>query len=111
MLDSALNRPKQLLNFGKPSIFELAAAYAFGIVRNHPFLDGNKRIGFMSAYTFLGINGYELQAPEEETVIMTRDLAAGKIEEAAYARFDRMRAEWLTPDRVETLTNPAAQVA
>lgn len=85
MLDSALNRPKQLFNFGKPTVFELAAAYSFGLVRNHPFLDGNKRIGFMSAYTFLGINGYQLQASEEEAVIMTRDLAAGEATEAEYA--------------------------
>ena len=85
MLDSALNRPRQLHAYGKPSLFELAAAYAFGLVKNHPFLDGNKRIGFMVAYVFLGLNGFDLSAPEEEAVIMTRDLAAGEVEEAAYA--------------------------
>ncbi|HSH10015.1 MAG TPA: type II toxin-antitoxin system death-on-curing family toxin, partial [Oceanipulchritudo sp.] len=77
MLISALNRPQQLYHYGKPSLFELAAAYAAGIVRNHPFLDGKKRTGFMAAYIFLGMNGYRLQAPEEEAVILTRDLAAG----------------------------------
>ncbi|MEX0332115.1 MAG: type II toxin-antitoxin system death-on-curing family toxin [Puniceicoccaceae bacterium] len=88
MLDSALNRPLQLHHYGDPSLFELAAAYTNGLVNNHPFLDGNKRIGFMAAYMFLGINGYRLKAPETEAVIMTRDLAAGETVEAAYA-------EWL----------------
>jgi death-on-curing protein len=85
MLDSALNRPQQLFHYGNPSLFELAASYATGLVKNHPFLDGNKRIGFMAAYVFLGVNGYRLNAPEEEAVIMTRDLAASETDEAAYA--------------------------
>jgi death-on-curing protein len=85
MLDSALNRPLQLCHYSEPSMFEMAAAYAAGLLKNHPFLDGNKRSGFMAAALFLEINGYKLQAPEEEAVIMTRDLAAGEIEEAAYA--------------------------
>lgn len=88
MLDSALNRPQQILHYGDPSPFELAAAYATGLVKNHPFLDGNKRSGFMAAAMFLEINGFRFQAPEEEAVIMTRDLAAGDTTEAAYA-------EWL----------------
>ena len=88
MLDSALNKPRQLFHYGDPSLFELAAAYALGLVKNHPFLDGNKRIGFMTAYVFLGINGYRLEAQEEEAAIMTRDLAAGDTTENAYA-------EWL----------------
>ena len=85
MLESAINRPLQLFYYGKPTVFELSAAYAQGLVNNHPFLDGNKRIGFMAAYIFLGINGWQLTAPEEEAVIMTRGLAAGEVEEAAYA--------------------------
>jgi death on curing protein len=79
LLESALGRPLQLLNYGSPSIFDLAASYAFGIVKNHPFLDGNKRVGFMAAYTFLGVNGYMLEAPEEEAVLQTLGLAAGEI--------------------------------
>jgi len=57
----------------------MAAAYAFGIVKNHPFVDGNKRAGFVAAYAFLGINGIDLTAPEEEAVIFTRGLAAGEV--------------------------------
>jgi death on curing protein len=85
LLDSALHRPENLHAYGKPSLFDLAAEYTVGIVKNHPFLDGNKRTGFMAAYTFLGINGYQLTAPEEEAVYFTRSLAAGEMEAAAYA--------------------------
>jgi death on curing protein len=79
LLDSALNRPLHLFHSGTPSLFDLAASYAEGIVNNHPFLDGNKRAGFMAAYTFLGVNGQQLAAPEEEAVLQTLALAAGKI--------------------------------
>ena len=87
MLDSAINRPLHLFHYEKADLFRLAAAYTYGLVKNHPFLDGNKRIGFMAAYTFLGVNGYELDATEEAAVIMTRDLAAGELPEAAYAQW------------------------
>jgi death-on-curing protein len=87
LLDSALNRPLHLYTYGTPTLFELATAYTHGIVKNHPFLDGNKRAGFMAAYTFLGINGYHLSAPEPEAVLMTVDLASGKIEPELYARW------------------------
>ena len=80
LLESALARPMKLLNYGTPSLFDLAAAYAYGIVKNHPFLDGNKRAGFMAAYTFLGINGFRLDAPEEQAVLQTLALAAGEID-------------------------------
>lgn len=85
LLDSALNRPQHLFHYGKPSLFELAAEYAFGIVKNHPFLDGNKRAGFMAAYVFLGANGQELKAPEDEAVLHTLALAAGEIGTEEYA--------------------------
>jgi death-on-curing protein len=85
LLDSALGRPQQLLNYGTPSLFDLAACYAHGIVKNHPFLDGNKRAGFMAAYTFLGINGFRLEAPEEQAVLHTLALAAGELDAAAFA--------------------------
>jgi death on curing protein len=85
LLESALNRPLQLFNYGRPSLFDLAASYAHGIVKNHPFLDGNKRAGFMAAYTFLGVNGYRLQAPEEEAVLQTVALAAGEIDADGYS--------------------------
>jgi death-on-curing protein len=63
----------------------MAASYSHGIVKNHPFLDGNKRTGFMSAYIFLGVNGWSLEAPEEEAVLETLALAAGETSEEAYA--------------------------
>jgi death-on-curing protein len=80
LLESALGRPLQLYHYGNPSLFDLAASYAYGIVKNHPFLDGNKRAGFMAAYTFLGINGMSLDAPEEEAVLQTLALAAGMLD-------------------------------
>lgn len=85
LLDSAINKPKNLHAYGKPTIFELAESYATGLVKNHPFLDGNKRIGFMAAYVFLGANGWSLQASEEEAVLETLALAAGESTEADYA--------------------------
>jgi death-on-curing protein len=85
LLDSALNRPLQLFHYGEPSLFDLAATYAHGIVKNHPFLDGNKRAGFMAAYTFLGVNGQRLEAPEEFAVLQTLALAAGEISAEDYA--------------------------
>jgi death-on-curing protein len=88
LLDSALNRPQHLFQYEKPTLFDMAAAYAHGLMKNHPFLDGNKRIGFMAAYIFLGANGKELKASEPDTVLKTLALAAGKIGADEYA-------EWL----------------
>lgn len=85
LLDSALGRPPQRFHSEAAGVFPLAAAYAHGIVRNHPFIDGNKRTGFMAAYVFLGANGWRLQASEEDAVIRTLALAAGEIGEADYA--------------------------
>jgi len=79
MLESALAKPRQLHAYGQPNAYEMAAAYAFGIVKNHPFIDGNKRAGFVAAYIFLGINGLDFTASEEEAVIFTRGLAAGDV--------------------------------
>lgn len=85
LLQSALSRPQHLFHYGKPSLFELAAEYAFGIVKNHPFLDGNKRAGFMSAALFIEANGWSFGASEEEVVAHTRALAAGEIGAEEYA--------------------------
>lgn len=87
MLDSALNRPRQLFAYEKPSLFDLAAVCAAGIIQNRPFLDGNKRAGFMAAALFLEVNGYSFQASEEEVVLQTLALAAGEIRAKAYARW------------------------
>ena len=85
LLESALNRPRHLFAYGTPSLAEMAAAYAAGIVKNHPFVDGNKRSGFMAAALFLEINGLSFQASEIEVVERTLALAAGAIDEAEYA--------------------------
>ncbi len=85
LLDSALARPRNLVAYGEPSVFRLAAAYAFGIARNHPFVDGNKRTALVAAATFLLLNGYELAAPEAEAVGVILRLADGSVDEGALA--------------------------
>jgi len=85
LLDSALARPLQLLAYGSPSLAELAASYAAGIIKNHPFLDGNKRTGFMLGTGFLELNGIEFIASETDAVVKTLALAAGEMNEGAYA--------------------------
>lgn len=85
LLSSALARPKNLAEYEKPSAFDLAAAYAAGIVRNHPFIDGNKRMGFLAAYMFLALNGWELDAPEANAAAAMLELAAGEIDEAQFS--------------------------
>ncbi len=90
-LRSALARPRQLLADGDPDLFDLAAAYASGIVRNHPFVDGNKRAAFIAAYTFLRVNGLEVRLAEIEVVGLMLDLAAGRLSEPAFA--ESLRAQ------------------
>ena len=85
LLESALEKPPNLLAYGSPTLAELAASYAAGIILNHPFIDGNKRTGFMLAATFLELNGQEFTASEESVVENTLALAAGKLKEAGYA--------------------------
>ena len=87
LLESALARPVNKFAYGEADLASLAAAYAFGIARNHPFVDGNKRVAFASILVFLGLNGFDLDAaPEEATAVMLA-LAAGEIEEDALARW------------------------
>lgn len=76
-LNASLNRPLQHFTYGEPppSIFELAAIYCSGLIKSHPFIDGNKRTGFMAAYTFLGINGFHLKASEEAAALQILALA------------------------------------
>jgi death on curing protein len=85
LLEAALARPQNLLAYGKPSRFELAAAYACGIIKSHPFIDGNKRTGFMAAFVFLGINKIEFAGSETEVVMKTLGLAANEMSEEDYA--------------------------
>ncbi len=89
LLDSALARPQQLFAHGRRSLFDLAGAYAFSLVRNHPFLDGNKRIGFTVAVLFLELNGKRFTAPESEAALKTLALAARELGEAGYAAWLR----------------------
>ncbi len=85
LLDSALGRPENLFADGKPTLSDLAASYAFGLVKNHPFIDGNKRIGFATAALFLELNGRRFGAQEVEAVLRTLALAAGEMTEAAFS--------------------------
>lgn len=81
MLDSAMARPRNLAQYGEPDAAALAAAYAFGIARNHPFVDGNKRTAAVVSETFLMINGYGLYASDAELVVAFVALAAGELTE------------------------------
>ena len=86
LFESALDRPRNLLAYGDdPSIFDLAAAYCAGIVKNHPFIDGNKRTGDLAIRAFLRRNGYLYEPDEAEEVVMIMALAAGEIGEEALA--------------------------
>lgn len=89
LLDSALARPQQLLDYGDPDICDLAAAYTSGIVRNHPFVDGNKRTAFMAGYVFLASNGLRLTAPEVGVVQAVTLLAESEIDESEFAAWLR----------------------
>lgn len=88
-LQSALARAEQLAHYGSPDGAELAAAYGFGIARNHPFSDGNKRTAFVATELFLVLNGFELQATDADCVITMLGLAAGDIDEASFAAWIR----------------------
>ena len=87
LLMSALARPENLAAYGAPSVFELSAAYGWGLVRNHPFIDGNKRTAFLASAVFLELNGWRLVAPEEEATAVIFALAAGEVGEAAFAQW------------------------
>lgn len=93
LLESALARPENLAAYGEPDVFNLAAAYAFGIVKNHPFVDGNKRTGFQAAATFLLLNGQMLTASDQGVVETVLGLAAGEVNEEDFARWLRVNCE------------------
>jgi death-on-curing protein len=93
MLESALNRPLQKEAYGEPDLFDLAGAYLFGIVKNHPFVDGNKRTGFAAADLFLYFNGFSLEATQEEVIQLVLMIAAGEIDETGAAAFFRDHIE------------------
>lgn len=89
LLDSAMTRPRNLAEYGDPDAAALAAAYAFGIARNHPFVDGNKRTAAVVSETFLVLNGHALDASDAELVVAMLALAAGDLTEDELADWFR----------------------
>lgn len=85
LLESALARPQPLFTYGEPDVFDLAAAYTAGIVRNHPFVDGNKRTGFVVGILFLELNGPTFTASEADAAQAVLGFAAGEITDDEFA--------------------------
>jgi death on curing protein len=94
LIESALARPQNLYAYGdNADIAQSGAAYAYGIARNHGFIDGNTRVAFQAMYVFLGVNGYRLVAPEPEVVRVMLDVAAGNLTEDGLAAWVRAHLE------------------
>ena len=93
LLVSAIARPQHLLAYGNPDAAQLAAAYAFGIARNHPFVDGNKRTAYVAAELFLALNGLVLMADDMSATLTMLQLAAGDMDEDAYAAWLRQHLQ------------------
>jgi death on curing protein len=94
LLDSALDRPRNRLHYEpKSDLVDLAASYGFGLARNHPFVDGNKRVAFQAMYVFLGLNGLRIEAEETEVVRLILALASGELSEPELA-------DWLRQNTV-----------
>ncbi len=91
MLESALGRPRNKWAYGETDLARLAAAYGYGLAKNHPFVDGNKRAALLAIVTFLGLNGIDFVADNSEAVLMIRGLASGEILEEGLARWIRDR--------------------
>jgi death-on-curing protein len=90
LLESALARPENLAAYGTPDASDLAAAYGFGISRNHAFIDGNKRTGFVAAEMFLILNGFQLAADDTNSALTMLAVSAGDITEAEFADWIRL---------------------
>lgn len=95
LLESALARPRNSYSYGETDIRTLAASYAFGIVRNHPFADGNKRMAFLATYVFLRLNGWRMTATEAEATTIILSLATGQMSESDFAT-------WLCNNSIKT---------
>ena len=89
LLESSLAKPLNLASYEDPDVAALAAAYGYGISRNHPFLDGNKRTAFVAVELFLQLNGFELKASDADCVMIMLKVAAGDVAEAEFARWLR----------------------
>lgn len=94
LFESALARPMQLAAYGEPDAAALAAAYGFGLARNHPFVDGNKRTAFVAVELFLSLNGYELVAGDMDCVLTMLKVASGELPESEFA-------DWLRANSVK----------
>ncbi|CCW18361.1 Death on curing protein, Doc toxin [Sphingobium indicum BiD32] len=92
LFESAMARPHNQALYGDPDAAALAAAYAYGLARNHPFIDGNKRIAAVVSETFLLLNGYRLTATDAELVVAFLELAAGDLTEADLADWFRQHS-------------------
>ena len=97
LLEGALGRPLNLASYGQPDLAELAAMYAIGIARNHPFVDGNKRTAFACMVTFIWLNGGDFSPTEVDATVMTLRLAAGDTTDEEFTAWVR-----------EHITHPAA---
>lgn len=107
LLLSAMARPENLNAYGENvDLAALAASYAFGIAKNHPFLDGNKRTALVVAVTFLNLNGFDFDAPEEETYITFLKLAEGTLAEGELAEWLRERLYRLPPTKPPKVHSP-----
>ena len=93
LFESALARPVNLAHYGEPDAADLAAAYGFGIARNHPFIDGNKRTAFVAVELFLALNGWDLLASDADCIVTMLGVAAGDMEEPAFAAWLRSPIE------------------
>lgn len=87
LFSASLARPRHLFFYGEPTLFELAAAYGYGLAKNHPFIDGNKRTAFAVMATFLEVNGYSLDVPEPEVVTMMERLATDRETQESIAQW------------------------
>jgi death-on-curing protein len=89
MLQSSLARPLHLVSYGSPDVADLAAAYGVGLAKNHPFVDGNKRVAFLSVGLFLALNGHRLVAMQAEATLVMFDVAASVMNESSFASWIR----------------------
>lgn len=99
LLESALARPRNLHAYTEATIPDLAATLTFGIVMNHPFIDGNKRTGFLAGFVLLHLNGWDMNIPEQEVVVTILSLAAGEIDE-------EQLTDWFTRNSVARSGQP-----
>jgi death on curing protein len=89
LFESAMGKPQNLAAYGEPDVAALAASYGYGISRNHPFLDGNKRTAFVAVELFLMLNGHQLTAADPQCVLTMLDVASGTITEEQFATWIR----------------------